>query len=185
VLHAFAHQWPCQCVYHPRKREGFGFTDGEGCERCWSSLKKLIPVLRVSGVCSAWLLILVRVSLTSCMQHHRRLYLLDVQVSQMDQQSLWDLGSWLYRRHRTASMRLEEALRNLSLLGLSVEDLRASWRDQVTEQTKPLPGEYMGMIALYVAHQSFGAVSRPNLVSAAVDNLVQMMDHESRCIGAN
>jgi len=37
-------------VYHPRKRAGFGFTDGEGCERCWSALKKLVPILRVSGV---------------------------------------------------------------------------------------------------------------------------------------
>lgn len=33
VFHAFGHQWPCQVVYHPRKRSGFGLTDGEGCER--------------------------------------------------------------------------------------------------------------------------------------------------------
>lgn len=50
VFHAFGHQWPCQIVYHPRKCEGFGLTDGEGCERFWSSLKVLIPGLRVSGV---------------------------------------------------------------------------------------------------------------------------------------
>lgn len=42
---------PCQLAYHPQKREGFGFTDGEGCERTWASLQKLIPGLRVSGVC--------------------------------------------------------------------------------------------------------------------------------------
>lgn len=53
VFHAFAHNWPCQLIYHPRKREGFGLTDGEGCERLWSDLKKLIPTLRVSGVCSS------------------------------------------------------------------------------------------------------------------------------------
>lgn len=50
VFHAYGHQWPCQIVYHPRKCRGFGLTDGEGCERFWSSLKKLIPGLRVSGV---------------------------------------------------------------------------------------------------------------------------------------
>lgn len=50
VFHAYGHQWPCQVVYHPRKCPGFGLTDGEGCERFWSSLKKLIPGLRVSGV---------------------------------------------------------------------------------------------------------------------------------------
>lgn len=51
VFHAYGHQWPCQIVYHPRKCTGFGLSDGEGCERLWSALKHLIPVLRVSGVC--------------------------------------------------------------------------------------------------------------------------------------
>jgi hypothetical protein len=50
VFHTYGHQWPCQIISHPRKREGFGLSDGEGCERLWSSLKQLIPPLRVSGV---------------------------------------------------------------------------------------------------------------------------------------
>jgi Kyakuja-Dileera-Zisupton transposase len=50
VFHAYGHQWACQVIYHPRKREGFGLSDGEGCERLWSALKHLIPSLRVSGV---------------------------------------------------------------------------------------------------------------------------------------
>jgi len=50
VFHAFGHQWPCQIFYHPRKCQGFGLTDGEGCERFWSAIRKLIPSLRVSGV---------------------------------------------------------------------------------------------------------------------------------------
>jgi hypothetical protein len=50
VFHAYGHQWACQIVYHPRKCTGFGLTDGEGCERFWSSIKFLIPILRVSGV---------------------------------------------------------------------------------------------------------------------------------------
>lgn len=51
VFHAYGHQWPCQVIYHPRKCAGFGLSDGEGCERFWSALRKLIPCLRVSGVC--------------------------------------------------------------------------------------------------------------------------------------
>jgi hypothetical protein len=45
IFHAYGHQWPCQLIYHPRKCEGFGLSDGEGCE-----LKMLIPPLWVSGV---------------------------------------------------------------------------------------------------------------------------------------
>lgn len=50
VFHAYGHHWVCQLIYHPRKREGFGLTDGECCERLWSDLKNLIPLLRTSGV---------------------------------------------------------------------------------------------------------------------------------------
>ena len=51
VFHAFGHQWPCQLIYHPRKHQGFGLSDGEGCERFWSAIKGLIPSLHNSGVC--------------------------------------------------------------------------------------------------------------------------------------
>jgi hypothetical protein len=50
VFHAYGHQWPCQLVYHPRKCEGFGLSDGEGCERFWSAIDHLVPGLRISGV---------------------------------------------------------------------------------------------------------------------------------------
>jgi hypothetical protein len=50
VFHAYGHQWACQLLYHPQKCDHFGLTDGEGCERFWSSIKHLIPTLRVSGV---------------------------------------------------------------------------------------------------------------------------------------
>ncbi|KAG1777885.1 hypothetical protein EV702DRAFT_1179147 [Suillus placidus] len=50
VFHAYGHQWPCQIIYHPRKCEGFGLSDGEGCEQLWNSLKQLIPSLRISGL---------------------------------------------------------------------------------------------------------------------------------------
>ncbi|KAJ7336153.1 hypothetical protein DFH08DRAFT_965053 [Mycena albidolilacea] len=52
VFHAFGHEWACQLLYHPRKRVGFGFTNGEGCERFWQSIRHLIPHLRISGEAS-------------------------------------------------------------------------------------------------------------------------------------
>ncbi len=50
VLHAFGHHWVCQLMYHPRRRKFFGLSDGEGCERFWHSISKLISYLRVCGV---------------------------------------------------------------------------------------------------------------------------------------
>jgi hypothetical protein len=50
VFHAFGHDWPCQLLYHPRKRTAFGLSDGEGCERFWHAISHLIAVLRISGV---------------------------------------------------------------------------------------------------------------------------------------
>ncbi|KAI6143510.1 hypothetical protein EDD17DRAFT_1781808 [Pisolithus thermaeus] len=79
VFHAYGHQWPCQIVYHPRKCVGFGLSDGEGCEQLWSSLKMLIPVLRVSG-------------------YHQRLFVLDNQICHFDRKAFAALGQWLNKK---------------------------------------------------------------------------------------
>lgn len=50
AMHAYGHQWSCQLVYNPRLRVGLGLTDGEGTERLWSRLRKLIAITRGSGV---------------------------------------------------------------------------------------------------------------------------------------
>lgn len=50
IFHAFGHQWPCQIIYHPRKCKGYGLCDGEGAERLWHSLSRLIAYGRVAGV---------------------------------------------------------------------------------------------------------------------------------------
>lgn len=60
VFHAYGHAWACQCVYHPRKCEGFGLTDGEGCERFWHSISKLVAYLRVCGVRSPFVCSMLR-----------------------------------------------------------------------------------------------------------------------------
>ncbi|KAF9506247.1 hypothetical protein BS47DRAFT_1374157 [Hydnum rufescens UP504] len=49
VFHAYGHQWVCQLWYHPQKAGIWGLSDGEGCERFWSMLCRLIPVLRITG----------------------------------------------------------------------------------------------------------------------------------------
>jgi hypothetical protein len=61
AMHAYAHQWSCQLVYNPRLRKGLGLSDGEGVERLWSKMRKLIGITRSSAVrtlglnCSAML----------------------------------------------------------------------------------------------------------------------------------
>jgi len=47
VFHAYAHEASCQCLYHPRKREGFGLTDGEWLERLWSYLERFTKTTRI------------------------------------------------------------------------------------------------------------------------------------------
>lgn len=53
-MHTYGHQWACQIFYGPRFRKGMGLTDGEGVERIWSRLRKLIAITRaasVRGIC--------------------------------------------------------------------------------------------------------------------------------------
>jgi hypothetical protein len=49
-MHAYGHQWSCQLIYNPRLRQGLGLSDGEGVERIWSRLRKLIPIERSQWV---------------------------------------------------------------------------------------------------------------------------------------
>lgn len=49
-MHAYAHQWSCQLKYNPRLQKGMGLSDGEGVERLWSRLRRLIGVTRMMGV---------------------------------------------------------------------------------------------------------------------------------------
>lgn len=49
ALHGYAHQFSCQVLYHCRFKEDFGQTDGEGVERNWSEMDRLVPPLRTSS----------------------------------------------------------------------------------------------------------------------------------------
>ncbi|KAG2046072.1 hypothetical protein BDR06DRAFT_899839 [Suillus hirtellus] len=120
VFHAYGHQWPCQIVYHPRKREGFGLSDGEGCERLWSSLKQLIPSLWVFGF-------------------HQCLFVLDVQIHHLDTKSIQGYGHWLHRRWIHCQTKKNVALDSLLDLDIDEDMLHAQWKAQIAHQTRPTP----------------------------------------------
>ncbi|KAJ7080331.1 hypothetical protein C8R44DRAFT_894812 [Mycena epipterygia] len=120
LFHAFGHDWPCQLLYHPRKRNGFGLSDGEGCERFWHSISHLIAVLRISG---KW----------------QRLYVLDAQIEHADELSLQRLGDWLRRRSLHSRKKRQEAESVLAQCRVRISALREQWQLQVVAQTKPLP----------------------------------------------
>ncbi|KAH8113030.1 hypothetical protein DFH11DRAFT_1511011 [Phellopilus nigrolimitatus] len=120
VFHAFGHQWACQLVYHPRKCVGFGLTDGEGCERFWSSIKHLISTLRISG-------------------SYQRLCLIDAQVQFLSNNNLFKLGAWLFNHTRQCYERLHAAEKEMLKCSISEDELALEWEKQVDEQTKALP----------------------------------------------
>ncbi|EPQ50190.1 hypothetical protein GLOTRDRAFT_50923 [Gloeophyllum trabeum ATCC 11539] len=120
VFHAYGHQWPCQLVYHPRKCEGFGLSNGEGCERLWLSLMRLVPCLRVSG-------------------YHQRLYVLDSQVHHRDAKIRRDLGQWLFKHTEQLKAKRAEARAAFGDCGIAEETLRSEWTAQIKAQTQPLP----------------------------------------------
>lgn len=136
VFHAFGHEWACQLLYHPRKRVGFGFTNGEGCERFWHSISHLIANLRISGVSD---FVCPFDSEAKAMQYHNRLYTLDAQIEHADEASLFRLGEWISRRHVHSCNKRREAEKVLVECGKPLALLREQWALQVATQTKPLP----------------------------------------------
>ncbi|KAK7459491.1 hypothetical protein VKT23_009474 [Stygiomarasmius scandens] len=123
VFHAFGHQWPCQIVYNPRKCVGFGLSDGEGAERLWSSIQRLIAYTRVAG-------------------YHLRIYTLDAQFHFGNHESLLKMGSWIQRKLQSCQEKQSENSKILAECGREVAFLRDQWKHQVYVQTKPLPSQH-------------------------------------------
>ncbi|OSX57077.1 hypothetical protein POSPLADRAFT_1061782 [Postia placenta MAD-698-R-SB12] len=106
TMHAYGHQWACQIVYNPRLREGLGLTDGEGIERLWSRLCKLIPITRSSAA----------------------------KVISLDLRD--DLGHWIAQRLRHGvESREASSLEELARVGIPKEELRDEWKQQCVAQT--------------------------------------------------
>ncbi|KAJ7199881.1 hypothetical protein GGX14DRAFT_536476 [Mycena pura] len=163
VFHAFGHRWPCQLIYYPLKCCGFGFTNGEGCERFWHSISKLISYLRVSG-------------------YHRRLFTIDVQVEHADKASLGRLAAWLYRRTIHCEEKRREALADLKESGVRESVLRDEWKKQVETQTKPLQRQAKGrgmaavnevLQARQNTAQAFARVTSLEKVAADLDSTAE------------
>ncbi|KAK7025348.1 hypothetical protein VNI00_016059 [Paramarasmius palmivorus] len=155
VFHAFGHRWPCQIIYHPRKREGYGLSDGEGCERFWHSISKLIPFLRVCG-------------------YYVRLYTVDVQIQHLDRESLLGLGKWLERKWIACHDRRRSALASLEKSGKEESFLRQQWAAQIKHQTRPLPSQSQnsGKRAVLEVLQLRDAVAR---LQSALSNLEESL----------
>ncbi|THU97957.1 hypothetical protein K435DRAFT_661825 [Dendrothele bispora CBS 962.96] len=122
VFHAFGHQWACQLIYHPRKCERFGLSDGEGAERLWHSIQHLIAYTRIAG-------------------YHLRLYTLDTQFHFGNTESLLNIGKWIARKYHSLDSKRTENRKELAECGIAVNSLREQWKDQVEKQTRPLPSQ--------------------------------------------
>ncbi|KIM23141.1 hypothetical protein M408DRAFT_39264, partial [Serendipita vermifera MAFF 305830] len=119
VFHAYGHQWPCQLVYHPRKRKDFGFSDGEGCERFWSSISRFVAPLRVSG-------------------YHRRIFCLNIQIQHLMSENLMNIGRWLSRKQIMVASRQSESKEKLNACPVPINVLRREWQNQITSQTQSI-----------------------------------------------
>ncbi|THU97086.1 hypothetical protein K435DRAFT_857890 [Dendrothele bispora CBS 962.96] len=119
----FSCVWPpCQLIYHPRKCERFGLSDGEGAERLWHSIQHLIAYTRIAG-------------------YHLRLYTLDAQFHFGNTESFLNIGKWIARKYRLLESKRTENKKELAESGVAVDHLREQWKDQVEKQTRPLPSQ--------------------------------------------
>lgn len=131
-MHAYVHQWGCQLVYNPRIRRGLGLTDGEGVERLWSRLRKLIGITRTSAVC----LYASRYSIQlTYPQRSRRIWLLDRHLAWIAEELKADLGNWLRRRQKKGvEAQAKKAQKVLDDCGVPLVVLREQWELQQAAQ---------------------------------------------------
>ncbi|KAJ8094200.1 hypothetical protein PM082_023409 [Marasmius tenuissimus] len=119
VLHAYGHQWVCQLYYNPRLKKGLGLSDGEGNERLWSNLRKLIGLERRSS-------------------RARRIWLLDRQCDAIAQDHRRALGATIQRKLIKYVQKKEaDAVRQLRGFGIHMEELRLLWSQQCGAQCSP------------------------------------------------
>ncbi|KAK1228054.1 hypothetical protein PQX77_008917 [Marasmius sp. AFHP31] len=117
VMHAYGHQWVCQLHYNPRMRVGLGITDGEGTERLWSRLRKVIGLQRRAS-------------------RARRVWMLDRHCDAIALDLREGLGKWITRRLRKNVQKKEaEAVRTLRKVNTATDILRQYWSEQKAAQT--------------------------------------------------
>ncbi|KZP28753.1 hypothetical protein FIBSPDRAFT_728861 [Athelia psychrophila] len=116
AMHAYAHQWSCQLMYNPRLKPGLGLSDGEGVERLWSRMRRLIGVTRTVG-------------------RRRRIWILDRQLTFIGFDMRGFLGDWINRKLNSGVVAMtkdsEQVIREC---GATEEELRKQWALQVEAQ---------------------------------------------------
>ncbi|KZP20737.1 hypothetical protein FIBSPDRAFT_701129, partial [Athelia psychrophila] len=116
AMHAYAHQWSCQLMYNPRLKPGLGLSDGEGVERLWSRMRRLIGVTRTAG-------------------RRRRLWILDRQLTFIGYDMRSGLGDWIRRKLKSGVIDItKESEKTLLTCGATEAELREQWGLQVEAQ---------------------------------------------------
>ncbi|KAG6369027.1 hypothetical protein JVT61DRAFT_1973 [Boletus reticuloceps] len=116
AMHAYGHEWACQLVYNPRLATGLGLSDGEGTERLWSRLIKLIGIERSST-------------------RQQRIWLIDRQAGVVGHEMRADLGDWIKRRLKRGVQEQGEAAQGqVKESGYSIGDLKEQWALQKDSQ---------------------------------------------------
>ncbi|KAK1223731.1 hypothetical protein PQX77_013383 [Marasmius sp. AFHP31] len=117
VMHAYGHQWACQLLYNPRMRVGLGITDGEGTERLWSRLRRMIGLERRAS-------------------RAKRIWMLDRQCNSIAMDLREGLGAWIRKRlHKNVQKKEAEAMRVLKKHDTAVEVLCQYWDEQRDAQS--------------------------------------------------
>ncbi|KAG6899356.1 hypothetical protein C0993_010997 [Termitomyces sp. T159_Od127] len=123
AMHAFVHQWACQIVNNPRIRMGLGLTDGEGVERLWSKLRKLIA-------------------------RSRRLYIVDRQVGSIGADLRDDLGAWIRRRlAKGVDGQGRKAQQIMESCRVEVVVLRSEWKLQQASELSIRAREFFSVLS--------------------------------------
>ncbi|KZO94975.1 hypothetical protein CALVIDRAFT_483330, partial [Calocera viscosa TUFC12733] len=120
VLHAYGHEWACQVVYNPRRRAGFGLTDGEGSERVWSRTRRLIPILRRAN-------------------DGRRLFALERKFQSCGSTMKTSLGNWIKKKYKLIRRHRASAIAEIQASGLTELELREQLDLQRAEPAAPKP----------------------------------------------
>ncbi|PPQ96513.1 hypothetical protein CVT26_010429 [Gymnopilus dilepis] len=116
AMHAYGHQWACQLAYNPRFIQGMGLSDGEGVERIWAMIRKLIPLVRTSSAA-------------------RRLWMTDRQLTFVAEELRDGLGDWI-KNHLERGIKAQgnNAQSLLDECGFTVSRLRDQWNLQKEAQ---------------------------------------------------
>ncbi|KZT56648.1 hypothetical protein CALCODRAFT_543420 [Calocera cornea HHB12733] len=122
VLHAYGHEWSCQVVYNPRRRQGFGLSDGEGSERVWSRTRREIPILRRA-------------------EKSRRVMALDRKFRHCGETMKEHLGRWFNQKFKLLGFQRHRAKQLQQDSGMSANELQQQHQLQLAPKETEQAGE--------------------------------------------